>query len=459
MRVDGRRASFFAGLALVVAACGARTEPWSLGGGEGGRPTTGTGGSGGFGAGTGISTGVGAGGAGTGTGGTGTGGVGTGTGGAGTGGTSTGTGGAGTGTGGSSGVGGTGAGGSGTGGGAGRGGAGGGAGTGAGATGGRAGAADAGGSPPDAGLRCLGRTVQTSAVFEFYFLMEKSASMATIDMTTGVSRWAASERAINAFLSAGGPSRAAMGFFPQSAGSASCSAATYATPSVPFAYVWQNQTAFANAMQTQTLGGDAPTAPALAGALSYAAEFAKIPYPFYPETGGPSVILVTDGEPDTCSSTVDSTAAVAAAAFNATPRVKTFVIGVGGATERLDAIARAGGTSRAYAGVTPVSPLAAIRKSRVFCEIILPTDGDASTPVTRIHVQTNLPNLRFGDPLTFLRQVSSPSACGVEGGWFLDPPTALTHMMLCPDTCRTLADNEESRIVVFLDCGPPPNGL
>ena len=84
--------------------------------------------------------------------------------------------------------------------------------------------------------------------------------------------------------------------------------------------------------------------------------------------------------------------------------------------------------------------------------------SDGSTPMTRIHVQTNLPHLRFDDPLTFLRQVSSPSACGVEGGWLLDPPAAPKPMMLCSDTCRTLADNEESRIVVFRDGGPPPNG-
>jgi hypothetical protein len=180
------------------------------------------------------------------------------------------------------------------------------------------------------------------------------------------------------------------------------------------------------------------------------------------------VILLTDGEPDMCGGTVDSAAALAAAAFNATRRIKTFVISVGSATALLDAIARAGGTSRAFVGITPSSPLDAILKSRVFCEIPLPIDGDASAPV-RVHVQTNLRPvddgpMRITDPLTFLRQVSGPSACGVEGGWFLDSPAAPTPfnptlIMVCPDTCRALADNEDSRIVVWRACDAPPNGL
>jgi hypothetical protein len=158
---------------------------------------------------------------------------------------------------------------------------------------------------------------------------------------------------------------------------------------------------------------------------------------------------------------------LAAAAFNATRRIKTFVIAVGSATDRLDAIARAGGTSRAFVGITPSSPLDAILKSRVFCEIPLPIDEDASAPVTRVHVQTNLRPVdggpvRFNDPLTFLRQVSSPGACGVEGGWFLDSPAAPTPfnpalITVCPDTCRALADSEESRIVVWRACDAPPN--
>ena len=177
---------------------------------------------------------------------------------------------------------------------------------------------------------------------------------------------------------------------------------------------------------------------------------------------------VTDGEPDMCNATVDSTAALAAAAFNATPRIKTFVVAVGSATDRLDAIARAGGTSRVFVGIMPSSPLDAILKSRVFCEIPLSLDGDASSPV-RVHVQTNLRPVdggpaRITDPLTFLRQVSSPSACGVEGGWFLDSPVAPSPtkpalIMVCPDTCRALADSEESRIVVWQACDAPSNGL
>lgn len=80
-----------------------------------------------------------------------------------------------------------------------------------------------------------------------------------------------------------------------------------------------------------------PTLPALTGALAYAKSV---------EASGKNaaVVLVTDGEPNQCGSTVASVSKVAAAAAGS---VKTYVVGVGDNLKNLNAIAAAGGTGAA----------------------------------------------------------------------------------------------------------------
>jgi Mg-chelatase subunit ChlD len=105
-------------------------------------------------------------------------------------------------------------------------------------------------------------------------------------------------------------------------------------------------TALTMAVQGRARGGGTPTTPALTGALQTAKEWQLV----HPERAL-AVLFMTDGQPTGCAAacnTVMGAAMVAQAYANETPRIRTYVLGVGPDTGSLDAIAQAGGTTKAY---------------------------------------------------------------------------------------------------------------
>jgi hypothetical protein len=436
---------------LLCHACGSRTDPWSMGGlfpptpkGLGGAAGAGTGGIAGSGAGGNGTAGVG--GAGTGGGGAGVGGAGTGAGGTGTGG---GGGAAGAGTGGvgvggsSTGSGGTGAGGSG----------GGTGGTGAG--GGTGGAAGRGGAVVDGGSSCFAPRYFWNAR-DLYFLVDRSASMGTVDPPSGPTetRWARVQATLGRFsLGTLSSSRSGIGFFPlltPDAGGPSCAATDYAIPKLPIQVTSQKPTPIlSDAMTGQMLGGEAPTGPALEGALAYARQW----WMDNPSTDGPqvppSVVVITDGPPTACGSTVASAAAFAAAAFRATPRIRTYVVALGPDGSALEPIALAGGTQHVYDGQRSLDEiLERIVRSRVVCDMTFSYLEAADVPRLQVRMSS-----AGTSPLRVVRQVANAESCGADGGWFLERPLHPTIAMLCPSTCADLVDEPAGNIVTEVSCG------
>lgn len=135
----------------------------------------------------------------------------------------------------------------------------------------------------------------------------------------------------------------------------SCIASDYALPAVPVSPVPGVITKISDAVNGTTPDGSAtPMAPALEGTYDYTTSFLKA-HPGHIA----SVLLITDGEPTSCTGNdINGVAAKAAAAFIGSPSIKTYVVGIG-TTANLDLVAQAAGTGTAYV-VSAANPIKAL---------------------------------------------------------------------------------------------------
>ena len=270
--------------------------------------------------------------------------------------------------------------------------------------------------------QCATTTAQPNPVpVDLVFMFDKSGSM---DQN---SKWTSCASGLTSFFgdakSAG--MSASLQFFPQSA---ECSTNVYAAPQVALRAL-PDSTTFANAISANNPNGGTPTVPALTGAVQYAQSIASS------KPGDKvAIVLVTDGEPNDCNSTVQGVANVAASVASTIP---TFVIGVGN-TGNLDAIAQAGGTNKATI-VSTNSPqqtetdfqtaLNAIRGITLACEYQLPPPPQGETfdenKVNVVYTPTN------GGPQTLTYNQN----CTGGTGWHYDDPNKPTKIELCGTTC------------------------
>jgi hypothetical protein len=210
------------------------------------------------------------------------------------------------------------------------------------------------------------------------------------------------------------------------------------------------------AIELQTRASGTPTAPALDGALVYARR-QQVTHPDHTA----AVVLVTDGVPRDCGSTVQSTSAVAASAAAGTPPIKTYVLGVGPNLANLNAIAQGGDTSQAYLVESSgegalLAALEAIRTSALACEYVLPRAEGQVLKLDRVRVTTTL---GAADAATDVDRVASAEACAGRPGWFYDnapgasasPPTKI---VLCPASCDPLVQSTGNRMDVSINCPP-----
>src|SRR5262249_14117619 len=145
------------------------------------------------------------------------------------------------------------------------------------------------------------------------FMFDRSGSMAQM------SKWTSCSSGLEAFFadpnSAG--LSASLQFFEQGT---ECSVSSYSTPQVAMTAL-PNSTLFTNAIRGVTPNGGTPTLPALQGAIQYAGTVQQ-----QNPAAKVAVVLVTDGEPNDCNSTVQAVSNAAAAVAATIP---TYVIGVG----------------------------------------------------------------------------------------------------------------------------------
>jgi hypothetical protein len=232
----------------------------------------------------------------------------------------------------------------------------------------------------------------------------------------------------------------------------SCTASDYANPAVEIAPL-----PGVASQITSSIGGHSPTtatptSAALQGAVDHAKAWAMT------HTNDAVVaVLATDGDPSECDTDLSHINAIAAAGFNGTPKVLTFVIGVGPSLSALNGIAMAGGTSSAFLVDTGgnvnqqfLDAMNAIRHAALGCVYQIPPPTGGGQP------DYNAVNVVFtpsGGPSRTFPYVMDQAHCPASGdGWYYDNPANPTKIILCSATCTNVEADAMGEIDITLGC-------
>lgn len=240
----------------------------------------------------------------------------------------------------------------------------------------------------------------------------------------------------------------------------SCTAGDYAKAVVPFTVLPGGAAAFVGALNAKSPNGNTPTSAALQGVVDQARAYAMAN-----PTHTVVAVFATDGMPTECDTNITNIAAIASAARNGTPSIKTYVIGVFAQNEQatakpnLDAIAQAGGTSQAFV-VTANSNTAQaflqamnrIRSASLPCELPLPKPDGGIPDYAKVNVTFTATNKN----VTVFPYVGDASKCDpMKGGWYydVDPMKGTpTKVLLCPASCGLVQSDKTGRIDVVQGC-------
>jgi hypothetical protein len=315
---------------------------------------------------------------------------------------------------------------------------------------------------------CVSATfAPTRAALAIEVLMDQSTSMSD-PVAGGDTKWGAVSGAIGSFVkspSSAGVSMAIQYFgLPTSVSTTggvvdSCNVADYAKPDVDFGELPRIGAAVVSSLNAHGPSTTTPTQPALQGAIEHAREWGAS----HPDEV-PAIIIATDGEPYACGSTVPGTEAIAAQGAVGSPRILTFVIGIGDQGAALDGIAQAGGTDRAFyidtngqVGEEFLAALAAVRGSaHLGCTYGIPTPDAGTADLTEVNVTIGPTGQQNGRAV--IGNVAGPDACAsTRAGWFFQPAANPSTIQLCPNTCTAVAnDRTGSTLQIALGCKTQP---
>ncbi len=232
----------------------------------------------------------------------------------------------------------------------------------------------------------------------------------------------------------------------------SCNAADYAMPAVEIAPLPGNAGPISMAISQHGPSTNTPTSAALQGAINHASDWAKA------HTMDVVIdVLATDGDPTECDTSLTDIDAIAAAGVAATPKILTFVIGVGSSTSNLNGIAAAGGTTNAFIVDTNMNvnqqflmALNQIRGAALGCTYSIPVPASGMVDYTKVNVQYTPGN--GGAPMV-IPQVQDMAHCPSSGdAWYYDNPAAPTQIILCSATCMTVSADAMGEIDVLTGC-------
>lgn len=303
---------------------------------------------------------------------------------------------------------------------------------------------DGGGQCVNGACACAGSSVQAELLpLDMYVMFDNSGSMAG-------QRWDSATAAMKSFVQSPGSNGMGVGidFFPYEDG---CSAGGYANPKVAIAKLPGNAAALVNAINAANPdGSNTPTMPAVEGARDYARSF-KNANP----THKVIVVLVTDGQPNGCGSSVGSVSNAAMDAFSGNPSIPVYVVGVGTSLANLDQVAAAGGTGKAIIvnsgdSAQLIQAMKDIQGKSIGCEykVPAPPPGQQFDP-TKVNVKYT----GTGKPPTIISNVSGAGACGANGGWYYDVPAAPTKIILCKSSCDTAQADVNAKVEIEIGCG------
>jgi hypothetical protein len=292
---------------------------------------------------------------------------------------------------------------------------------------------------------------------DLYIMLDQSASMML--PVSGGNRWSAVTAALDAFVvqpSLSGVSVGLQYFGVPGAGGGSavdsCTASDYATPEVEVAALPDVATTIIASIAGHTPSTATPTSAALQGAVDHAEAWAQA----HP---GDAVVavLATDGDPSECDTDLGHINAIAAQAANGTPKVLTFVIGVGSSLANLNGIAAAGGTQHAFLVDTGgnvnqqfLDAMNVIRHAALGCEYAIPTPTGGGTPD---YGTVNVVYTPSGQSSQTFPYVMSKAQCPANSdGWYYDNPASPTKIILCDSTCTRLESDSTGEVDITLGC-------
>jgi hypothetical protein len=234
-------------------------------------------------------------------------------------------------------------------------------------------------------------------------------------------------------------------------GGDSCVAADYAKPDVEIAALPGGGTALTASINAHSPTTSTPTSAALQGAVDHAKAWATA------HTGHAVVaVLATDGDPTECDTSIPNISAIAAAGVNGTPKILTFVIGVGSSLTSLNAIAAGGGTTKAFVVDTNANvnqqfldALNQIRGTALGCNYKIPLPKSGTPDFSSVNVQFT-PN---GGTPQLIPQVADVGHCPASGmAWYYDNAGAPTQIILCASTCGSVTADSKGEVDVLTGC-------
>jgi hypothetical protein len=319
--------------------------------------------------------------------------------------------------------------------------------------GGGPGSDDGGSSLTDGGIQpCKAMSSKAKRQpLDIYIMLDRSSSMSQT-VTSGDTRWSAVTASLNSFLGQTGMEGISVGlqYFPLESPGPRCEVANYSTPAVEIAPIAMSGSAISSSMASRGLGSGTPTSAALTGAIEYAKAWATAH-----TQDAVVVVLATDGEPHDCDTNIDNIAAIGAAGASGTPRVLTFVIGVGASLDNLNAIAKGGGTTSAFlvtGGDVSAQFLAAlndIRGATTGCTYLLEDPAGEVLDPAKVNVEYK----QGGTTTVGLLQVQGQSSCADNlDAWYYDDPMTPTKILICPATCTKIQQDVNAEVSVLLGC-------
>jgi hypothetical protein len=293
---------------------------------------------------------------------------------------------------------------------------------------------------------------------DILFLVDTTGSM----LANG--KWDSQTKALSAFFTDPRAEGIGVGikFFPDFEGAYPiCDDNVYAVPDVSISPLSQVHAGMLNvAMSQRSPLGGTPLGSAVQGGLRFASTWKK-------QNPEHNVVLVlaTDGLPDdTCkftppgrvANTISAVSAEVKSAYEASPPVPTYVIGVGSELAPLNDVANAGGTGQAvFIDTTKdvasqmVAAFDAIRRKELTCEYAIPVpSGSSQIDYTKV-------NIRFVDELGYadFLYVASPENCNKTNyGWFYDNPATPSRIILCEPFCSEVKASRTGKIDVAYGC-------
>jgi hypothetical protein len=236
-----------------------------------------------------------------------------------------------------------------------------------------------------------------------------------------------------------------------SIGGDSCTAADYAQADVEIAPLPGVASMISSSMSAHSPTTNTPTSAALQGAINHATAWGQ-------SHAGDAVVVVlaTDGDPTECDTSMANIDAIAAAGAAQTPKILTFVIGVGASLSNLNGIAAAGGTTSAFLVDTSanvnqqfLAAMNAIRNAALGCQYQIPMPVSGAPDYGAVNVVYTPGS---GGPETF-PYVMNQASCPASGnGWYYDDPANPTQILLCPSTCSEVQADQAGEVDITLGC-------